>query len=111
MKFGVEFSGKPKKVQWYHKGVEIFPDAKYMVREARIYQYQLQFKVAEEIVCCIDYKVRLQLHDGLSHDFHMIDLYPLPTGIFMIRITSFTSTCVIRTDLRSAVFITSCPQR
>jgi len=31
VKFNVEFGGKPKRVQWFIKDVEIFPDAKYQV--------------------------------------------------------------------------------
>lgn len=31
VKFGLEFSGKPKRVQWFHKGSEVFPDGKYQV--------------------------------------------------------------------------------
>lgn len=31
VKFAVEFEGKPKRVQWFLKGEEIFPDTKYQV--------------------------------------------------------------------------------
>lgn len=31
MKFAVEFMGKPKRVQWFLKDTELFPDSKYQV--------------------------------------------------------------------------------